>query len=109
MSGSRWNKEVETRGRLPFVKESFTVDQQVTLDASESEVPVAIGDRRLVVAGFVNQARRLCFSYLSESTPPVHVYLSTSEGGGGKGQHFLRLSYADRKSNGTLPFGGLVI
>ena len=69
MSGSRWEKEVETRGRLPFVRGSFSVDQQSTLDASESGVPVVNGDRSLVVAGLINEARRLCLSFLSESTP----------------------------------------
>ena len=47
---------------------SFRVDQQATLDASESGVPVVNGDRRLVVAGLINQARGLCLSFLSEST-----------------------------------------
>ena len=69
MSGSRWNKEVETRGRLPLVRGSFSVNQQSTLDASESGVPVMNGDRSLVVAGLINRARRLCLSFLSESTP----------------------------------------
>ena len=45
MSGSRWNKEVETRGRLPFVRRSFRVNQSATLDATESGVPVVNGDR----------------------------------------------------------------
>ena len=37
-------KEVETTGRLPLVRESFRVDQQATLDASESGVPAVNGD-----------------------------------------------------------------
>ena len=32
-------------GRLPLVRGSFRVDQQATLDASESGVPVVNGDR----------------------------------------------------------------
>ena len=48
---------------------SFSVDQQSTLDASESGVPVVNGDRSLVVAGLIIQARRLCLSFLSESNP----------------------------------------
>ena len=61
-------KEVETTGRLPLVRESFRVDQQATLDASESGVPAVNGDRHLVVAGLINQARRLRLSFPSEST-----------------------------------------
>ena len=56
------------RGRLPLVRGSFCVDQQATLDVSESGVPVVNGDRSLVVAGLINQARRLRLSFPSEST-----------------------------------------
>ena len=43
MSGSGSNKEVETGGRLPLLMGSFRVDQQTTLDASESGVPAVMG------------------------------------------------------------------
>ena len=69
MSGSGYKKAVETGGRrLPLVRGSFRVDQQATLDASESGVPAVNGDRHLVVAGLINQARRLRLSFPSEST-----------------------------------------
>ena len=51
------------------MRRSFRVDQQVTLDVSESGVPVVNGNRSLVVAGLINQARRLCLSFLSELSP----------------------------------------
>ena len=51
MSVSRYNKEVETRGRLPLVRGFFSVDQQATLDARESGVPVVNGDRRWSLLG----------------------------------------------------------
>ena len=63
------------------MRRSFRVDQQATLDASESGVPVVNGDRRLEVAGLINQARRSCLSFLSESTPPPPP---PGEGGSGK-------------------------
>ena len=77
--------EEEARGRLPSVGGSFRIDQQATLDASECGVPAVNGDRSLVVAGLINQARKLCLSLPSESTllPPPSSF-STGEGGGGK-------------------------
>ena len=92
MSGSTYNNDVETRGRLPLVRRSIRVDQQATLDASESGVPVVNGDRRLVVARLINQAKRLRLCFLSESTPPTptrQVFLSTGEGGSGKSYCFF--------------------
>ena len=50
--------------------ESFRVDQQATLDASESGVLVVNGDRSWVVAGLINQVRILCLSVTSEPTFP---------------------------------------
>ena len=64
-----WNKEVETRGQLPLGRGPSSVDQQSTLDAGESGILVVNGDRRLVVARLIDQARRLCLSFPSESTP----------------------------------------
>ena len=51
---------------------SLRVDQQATLDTGESGVSVVNGDRSLVVAGLINQARRLGLSFLSEATPGGH-------------------------------------
>ena len=76
------------RGRLPLVRGSFCVDQQATLDVSESGVPVVNGDRSLVVAGLINQARRLCLSFLSESTPPPPSFYF-DRGGRGRKELFL--------------------
>ena len=88
MSGSKLKKEVETRGWLSLVRGSFRVGQQATLDASESGVPVVNGDRSLVVAGLINQARRLCLSFLSESTPPPPSFYF-DRGGRGRKELFL--------------------
>ena len=47
----------------------FRVDQQDTLDAGESGVPaVNVDIISKIVAGLVNQARRLCLSLPSEYT-----------------------------------------
>ena len=87
MSGSGYKKAVETGGRrLPLVRGSFRVDQQATLDASESGVPAMNRDRSFVAPGLVNQAMRLCPSFLSGSLPhpPTPDFISTSEGGAGR-------------------------
>ena len=73
-------EKVETKGRLPFVRGSIRVDQQAKLDASEFEVPAVNGHiRRLVVAGLINPAMRLCLFFPSVSTHPhpPQVFRST--------------------------------
>ena len=61
---------------------SFRVDQQATLVVSESGVPAVNVDRRQAVAHLVNQGRRLCLSFPSESPPlPQSVYFDRGRAG----------------------------
>ena len=102
--GDWTEKEVETRGRLPLVRDSCRVDQQVKLNASESGVPAVSGDKRLVVDGLINQARRLCLSLTSESTTPYppQVFLPTWEGGRKELVFFFRQTYVDQSGRMVL-------
>ena len=51
MKGSGYDMEVETRGQFLLLRWSLRVDQQTTLDTSESGVPAVNGNRHSVVAG----------------------------------------------------------
>ena len=79
---------------------SFRVDQQATPDASKSGVPVVNGAIPLVVAGLFNQARRPCFPFYPNPG---------REGAESDSYFFTPELRRSEESNGTLPFGGLVI
>ena len=51
VKGSGYDMEVETRGQFLLLRWSLRVDQQTTLDTSESGVPAVNGNRHSVVAG----------------------------------------------------------
>ena len=80
---------------------SFRIRQQMIA----FNVPVVNVERSYVVAGLVNQARRLCRSFLSESTLTSSSFSLDNGGGGGRKELLLlRLGCI-----GGLECGGLVV
>ena len=92
--GSRNERTAPTRkGIVPCRSASHAGHERVWGSCGER-------GQTLVVAGLINQARRLCLSFLSESTPPPPSSFSFDRGGRGRKElvFFSRLSYVDRRS-----------